>query len=87
MGSDTVAPGIAKDVISQSRSIGEAEAFLAGGGDLGRLIAGHDWAATSLGPIAGWSATLKATVGLILRSPVPIVTLWGEDGVMIYNDA
>lgn len=23
----------------------------------------------------------------MLRSPVPIVTLWGEDGVMIYNDA
>uniref|UniRef100_UPI0031017B5A hypothetical protein n=1 Tax=Neorhizobium sp. EC2-8 TaxID=3129230 RepID=UPI0031017B5A len=24
---------------------------------------------------------------LILQSPVPIVTLWNEDGVMIYNDA
>ena len=23
----------------------------------------------------------------MLQSPVPIVTLWGEDGVMIYNDA
>ena len=22
-----------------------------------------------------------------MRSPVPIVMLWGEDGVMIYNDA
>jgi hypothetical protein len=31
--------------------------------------------------------TLKTTLGLILNSPVPIVTLWGEDGVMIYNDA
>jgi len=29
----------------------------------------------------------KTTVGLILQSPVPIVTLWGRDGVMIYNDA
>jgi PAS domain S-box-containing protein len=26
-------------------------------------------------------------VALILRSPVPIVTLWGDDGIMIYNDA
>jgi len=62
-------------------------AFLTGGGELGRLIADFDWGATSLGPIAGWSATVIATVGLLVRSPVPIVTLWGEDGIMIYNDA
>ncbi len=24
---------------------------------------------------------------MLLRSPVPIVLLWNEDGVMIYNDA
>ena len=34
-----------------------------------------------------WPATLKSSLALILRSPVPIVTLWGEDGIMIYNDA
>ncbi|MCG7361079.1 PAS domain S-box protein [Roseomonas sp. ACRSG] len=61
--------------------------FLAGGGEVARLIGAFDWAATPLGPISGWSSTLKSTLGLILRSPVPIVTLWGEDGVMIYNDA
>ncbi|NOG72293.1 PAS domain S-box protein [Roseicella sp. DB1501] len=64
-----------------------AEAFLAGGGELSRLILAHPWEATSLGAIAGWSPSLRTTVGLILRSPVPIVTLWGEDGIMIYNDA
>jgi PAS domain-containing protein len=30
---------------------------------------------------------LKTTVGILLRSPVPIVLLWGPDGIMIYNDA
>jgi hypothetical protein len=30
---------------------------------------------------------MKAVLALILQAPVPIVTLWGEDGVMIYNDA
>ena len=64
-----------------------AQAFLAGGGELARLIAAFDWAATPLGAIGGWPQSLRTTVGLILRSPVPIVTLWGEDGVMIYNDA
>ncbi len=61
--------------------------FLEGGGELGRLIAGHDWAATSLGSIGSWPSYLRTTIATVLRSPVPIVTLWNEDGVMIYNDA
>ncbi|WP_247887261.1 hybrid sensor histidine kinase/response regulator [Azospirillum sp. SYSU D00513] len=61
--------------------------FLAGGGELGGLIERFDWGSTPLGPIGGWPQTVRTTVGLILRSPVPIVTLWGEEGVMIYNDA
>jgi len=60
--------------------------FLADGGELGRLIARHDWSRTSLGPIEQWPVALKTTVAMILRSPLPIVTLWGEPGVMIYND-
>ncbi len=62
-------------------------AFLSGGGSLGQLIAAFDWSATPLGAIDTWSPTLKATTSLILQSAVPIVTLWGECGVMIYNDA
>lgn len=62
-------------------------AFLAGGGQLGGLIATFDWASTSIGPISGWPQSLKTAVSLILRSKVPIVMLWGEEGVMIYNDA
>ncbi|MCG5241250.1 response regulator [Azospirillum doebereinerae] len=61
--------------------------FLAGGGELGALIAAFDWPSTALGPIAGWPQSLKTTIAVILRSPVPIVTLWADDGVMIYNDA
>src|ERR1700689_3227085 len=61
--------------------------FLAGGGKLAEIIAGFDWASTPLGPIGSWPVSIKTTVGLILRSPVPIVTLWGERGIMIYNDA
>jgi PAS domain S-box-containing protein len=30
---------------------------------------------------------LKTITDTLLRSPVPMVLLWGEDGVMIYNDA
>ncbi|RYJ03260.1 MAG: PAS domain-containing sensor histidine kinase [Acetobacteraceae bacterium] len=62
-------------------------AVLSGGSATARLVADFDWAATSLGPIVGWPPGRRATVQLILHSPVPIVTLWGEEGIMIYNDA
>ena len=61
--------------------------FLSGGGELGELIERVDWASTPLGPIDAWPQVVKTTVALILQSPVPIVTLWGSEGVMIYNDA
>ncbi|MYM84956.1 PAS domain-containing protein [Duganella sp. FT50W] len=60
--------------------------FLQGGGQLAHIIAAHDWSKTPLGPIDGWPQSLKSTIALILRSPVPMVTLWGTEGVMIYND-
>lgn len=61
-------------------------AFLDGGGECGALIKSRDWSAT-LGPVEGWPQSLKAATGLLLRSPVPMVMLWGEEGLMLYNDA
>ena len=70
--------------MSQSAS---PHAFLTGGGKIAGVISEFDWSKTPLGPIETWPASLKTTVGLILRSPLAIVTLWGEQGTMIYNDA
>ncbi len=61
--------------------------FLGNGGELGALIRTHDWASTPLGPVSGWPGCLKTATSLVLQSPVPIVMLWGAEGVMIYNDA
>ncbi len=61
--------------------------FPFGGGEMGELIHLRDWPETGLGPVSGWPQSLKTTVGILLRSPVPIVLLWGPDGIMIYNDA
>ena len=61
--------------------------FLNHGGNTADLIRTFPWEQTALGPLQAWPAILKTTVGAILRSPVPIVTLWGDDGFMIYNDA
>ena len=51
------------------------------------MIAGFDWAATPLGPIDTWSAIRRRTVQLICRSDIAIATMWGPEGILIYNDA
>ena len=61
--------------------------FLRGSGELATLIRTFDWAATPLGPIGQWPQSLRTITGFLVQSPVPIVLLWGDDGVMIYNDA
>jgi PAS domain S-box-containing protein len=64
------------------------DAIPAGGGEMGARIRAFDWARrTPLGPIAQWPQSLRTAVDIVLRSPVPLVMLWGPDGIMIYNDA
>ncbi len=57
------------------------------GGETGRLIADHDWSRTSIGSIDAWPQSLRTALTLLLASPVPIVMLWNDDGIMLYNDA
>jgi PAS domain S-box-containing protein len=73
--------------IAESRSAQKSEPdFLSGSGDIGSLVAAVDWAATPLGPIAHWPQSLRLATAMILRSPVAMVLLWGEDGILIYNE-
>jgi signal transduction histidine kinase len=46
-------------------------AFLAGGGEMGRLIAAMDWSKTPLGPIASWPQSLRTAVSLCLEALRP----------------
>jgi PAS domain S-box-containing protein len=62
-------------------------AWLEGGGELGALIRVFPWEGTGLGPLASWPQSLRTATSMLLLSPVPIVLLWGEKGIMIYNDA
>jgi PAS domain S-box-containing protein len=70
-----------------TRDAAPARTFGLGAGIIGKMIDDFDWSATSLGPVSGWPAAMRTTVELVLRSPVPIVTLWGRDGILIYNQA
>ncbi|MBX9815788.1 MAG: PAS domain-containing protein, partial [Sphingomonas sp.] len=60
-------------------------AFLAGGGACGALIAARDWSTSPIGPIDTWPQSLKHAVAMMLRSPAPMVILWGPSGIMLYN--
>jgi PAS domain S-box-containing protein len=71
---------------SAAGQILESNGFLRSDSEIARLIEANDWSG-SLGPISKWPISLKTTVGLLIHSPVPIVLLWGDDGIMIYNDA
>jgi PAS domain S-box-containing protein len=61
--------------------------FLRSNSEVAALIRSYDWAKTPVGPIDQWPSILKTTTTLLLQSPIAIVTLWGPEGVMIYNDA
>jgi PAS domain S-box-containing protein len=61
--------------------------FLNGGGACADLVAAKDWSATPLGPIELWPSCLAGAVATLMRSRIPIVMLWGPEGVMLYNDA
>ena len=64
-----------------------AHAFLDAASECGRLITAYDWSRTALGPLAAWPQGMKATVAMLVRSKVPMVAMWGADGLMTYNDA
>ena len=69
-----------------ARVAGPLKALLSHDGEMARRIVAYDWS-TTLGPVEGWPLSLTTTVALMIHSPVPMVLLWGPDGIMIYNDA
>jgi PAS domain S-box-containing protein len=61
--------------------------WLAGGGDMVRLVQAVDWSRTPLGPLAGWPQSLRSALSICLGSRFPIVIYWGSEFVVFYNDA
>lgn len=62
-------------------------AVIAQSGLAGQRIATFDWSQTSLGDMATWPEIVRSTVMLVLKSPLAMTTLWGSEGILIYNDA
>ncbi|MDP3619752.1 MAG: PAS domain S-box protein [Ramlibacter sp.] len=61
--------------------------FLPEGRQVAALIANFDWGQTTLGDLKHWPQRVRHATSIMLRSEVPMVMLWGECGVMVYNDA
>ena len=59
----------------------------AGDGETRALAREIDWAATPLGPVAGWPEALRVVVRTCLESPFPINLWCGPSLVLVYNDA
>lgn len=56
-------------------------------GAMACFVRGHDWSGTPLGPIAGWSHTLRSAVATLLETRFPATLAWGPDRIGFYNDA
>jgi PAS domain S-box-containing protein len=59
----------------------------AAGGEVGADLARVDWAATPLGPPAGWSQSLHTTVSILLSSRFSMWMAWGPDLTFFCNGA
>lgn len=56
-------------------------------GPLRSAYAAVDWAATSLGPIETWGASLRNALDLALNTRFPVTLLWGPEFILVYNSA
>ena len=64
-----------------------AAALFAGPGEMRARCRALDWAATPLGPAAGWSHSLRTIAAVVLGSRQPMFLFWGPELVQLYNDA
>ena len=61
--------------------------FLAEGGETGARMRAHDWATSPLGPPETWPSVLGSCVSLMLGTAMPTLVVWGDELVILYNDA
>ncbi|MBI1186618.1 MAG: GAF domain-containing protein [Alphaproteobacteria bacterium] len=64
-----------------------ARASLRGGGDMGARIRAFDWSSHPLGPPDHWPDELHTALAICLNSSFPTAIYWGQDLLLLYNDA
>src|SRR5579863_692993 len=58
-----------------------------GDGELALLTREKDWSTSELGPMTGWSQSLRSALSICLGSRFPIALYWGPALNLLYNDA
>ena len=61
--------------------------FLADAAPMAQRFRELEWSRTPLGSVENWSALLKNLVGVMIAAGHPMFILWGEQRVLLYNDA
>ena len=61
--------------------------LFASGGEMGRVMASWDWAATPVGPPQHWPTALRGVVQILLTSRFSMWMAWGPELAFFYNDA
>ena len=56
-------------------------------GEMGPRVQQFDWSQTALGPVDSWSPALQSALSICLNSNFPIAIYWGEELILVYNDA
>jgi len=64
-----------------------AEALFAGPGEMAARCRAFDWDLTPLGPVVGWSQSLRTMATAVLASRNPMLLFWGPELIQFYNDA
>jgi signal transduction histidine kinase/AmiR/NasT family two-component response regulator len=57
------------------------------GAQMRARVGSFEWAATPLGPMQDWPASLRTAVDICLSSRFPMIVWWGREATIIYNDA
>ena len=61
--------------------------LFARGGEMGELMRATDWPNMPLGAVEQWPQSLRTALSICLHSRFPILIWWGQELVMLYNDA
>ncbi len=75
------------DTAQSNNTIPTGQRLIHGKSEMAELIRTHNWAASSLGPIASWPQSLRSAVNQMLGCGFPTAIWWkGAEGVQFYND-
>ena len=65
----------------------QVPAFLSGTGGMNERIRQYNWKESPLGAVEDWKQSLRSALGICLNSNFPIAIYWGEELILLYNDA